>query len=410
MITEVKDMREPFADIGYPGSTKRPMRVLLIINNLIYGGAETQVIALSRGLAARGHEVMIHTLRPDNPRAQDLSGSGVQVVTARKRWKFDPSLVFTIREAIAAFKPDIIHGFLPEGNLYARLAGIRTGVPTLNSERNDNYRLPWKYHAALKLTRAMAVGVVANSHSGARFARKQFGFAPDRVHVVWNGLDVAALDNAGASPVDPHTHFFNSKDVKVATLVGMVRPQKDYLLALRVAQALYKTDPKWRVLLVGDCLPHTKDYNDSVRRAWRELDLKDIVVFAGLRKDAVDIVRRSSVLFSTSLYEGCPNVILEAMAVGTPAVSTEYSDIRLILPNPWQVIPHRNAQALAEAIVRADRERSDVSTRQRAWIDTNATLSMAVARLEDVYRRYAKGAVSRNPVSSELRGPTCVSL
>ncbi len=52
--------------------TSRRMRVLFVINSLVYGGAETQVIALSRALAERGHEVFIHTLSDDNPRHAEL--------------------------------------------------------------------------------------------------------------------------------------------------------------------------------------------------------------------------------------------------------------------------------------------------------------------------------------------------
>ncbi len=376
---------------AYPApENDKPLRVLLIISNLMYGGAETQVIALSRGLASRGHAVLVHTLRSDNPRAGDLAGSGVHIIAARKRWKFDPALILAIRDAVAKFRPDVIHGFLPEGNLYARLAGVCTGVPTLNSERNDNYTLPWKYQAALRITRGMVAGVVANSHSGARFARKLFGLSEDRVHVVWNGLDVAALRNERhSSRLDIRKEFFQSRPVKVACLVGMVRPQKDYVLALHVAQALHRIDPQWRTLLVGECLPQTRDYSEHVRSVSRELGLDDVIAFAGLRSDAVELIRQSTVLFSTSLFEGCPNVVLEAMAVGTPAVSTEYSDIRLILPNAWQVVTERDPVDLAHAIIRADREREEVSRLQRKWIDANGTVTTAVNHLETVYRHYA---------------------
>jgi glycosyltransferase involved in cell wall biosynthesis len=336
---------------------------------------------------------MIHTLGPDNPRSRELDGSQVQVVAGQKHWKFDPTLVAAIRHAVATFQPDIIHGFLPEGNLYARLAALRTGVPALNSERNDNYQLPLRYHAALRLTRGMVAGVVANSYSGSRFAQKLLGVPEERVHVIWNGIDLAALDQRlRTATIDPRMHFFKSAEVKVAALVGMVRPQKDYVLALQVAAALHRFDPQWRVLLVGDSLPQTRHYADHVKELSRNLGLEDVVVFAGLRADAVQIIRRSSVLFSTSLFEGCPNVVLEAMAAGTPAVSTEYSDIRMILPRDWQVVTGRSAADLAQAIIRADHERDEISRLQRRWIEANGTLTAAVDRLEQVYRRYANAS------------------
>ena len=100
------------------------MRIVFVINRLIHGGAETQVIALSRELAARGHSVIVHTLWPDNPRADELTGSSVKLIAGAKADRFDPALVSQIRRAIREFDADIVHGFLLEGNLYARLAAV----------------------------------------------------------------------------------------------------------------------------------------------------------------------------------------------------------------------------------------------------------------------------------------------
>ena len=368
------------------------MRIVLVVNSLIFGGAETQVIAISRELAARGHRVVIYTLQPDNPRADELEGSGVEIVADRKRWKFDPAVVARLRALLRQREADIVHGFLVDGNLHARLAGAGLRTAVLNSERNDNYRLPMAHRAALLLTRKLTTGLIANTFAGARFAQKLFRLPGDRVHVVWNGIDVQAAEHSASPQRDPRDEFFGSADVKVACLVGMIRPQKDYLLALRVAEALVSRDASWRVLLVGDSLPHTEDYKKRVQRAFETAGLGRCVAFAGLRRDVRGLLRRSNVLFSTSLYEGFPNVVLEAMAAGTPVVSTDYSDIREILPFTWQVSTRRDPAELAGAILRAERERGKVIGEQHAWLAQHATLSGAVDQLERIYERYTPGA------------------
>ena len=76
------------------------------------------------------------------------------------------------------------------------------------------------------------------------------------------------------------------------------------------------------------------------------------------------------------------------MAVRTPVVSTQYSDITLILPNPWQVVESRDAAQLATAVMRANAERSQVVTQQEEWLQMNATIDRETDRLEAVYRKY----------------------
>lgn len=372
------------------------MRIVLVGHSLIYGGAETQMIVLARELAARGHKVAIYTLEDNNPRAGELEHSGVAIVADRKRWRFDLGVILRLREYLRRFQADIVQGFLLNGNLYARLAAAGTGIPALNSERNDNYRLPLGQRIGLFLTSHLAAGVVANSHAGARFAKSLFRLSGDRVHVAWNGLDPILIDaRLASSAADVKREYFASRSVKVACLVGMIRPQKDYALALRVAETLTLMNPEWRVLFVGDCLPQTSHYKDEIMRLRRKLSLEGRAVFAGLRPDVVEIVSQCDVLFSTSLYEGFPNVVLEAMAAGTPVVSTAYSDIRLILPEPWQVVENRDPSMLAEAILRAESERISLARKQRDWVEANATISRAVDRLEDIYCRYTRPMPAR---------------
>jgi glycosyltransferase involved in cell wall biosynthesis len=174
----------------------------------------------------------------------------------------------------------------------------------------------------------------------------------------------------------------------MACLVGSIKPQKDYLLAMQVAEELLQDRPNWRVLFVGDQLTNTGEYKASVITAYQGLRSKTHIHFAGLRQDVAEILSQCDVVFSTSCHEGFPNVVLEAMSVGTPVVSTVYSDIEQILPCSWQVVPDRDAAKLAQAIVRAASERAALSTLQRRWVETHATLTVSARTLHSVYELF----------------------
>lgn len=365
------------------------VRIVIVISNLIFGGAETQVIALSAGLTKRGHAVAIYTLNANNPRAEELSGSGVRLVSDQKNWKFDVMVMMRLRRFIKDFKADIVHGFLFDGDFYSRLASVGTRVPVINSERNDNYRLNFNQRIGHWLTHRLADAVVANSYAGAGFARRLFASKKNAIHVVWNGLDVYAIDRRTGNCEQNYAEHFFGRPVKIACLVGAIKPQKDYLLALKIAHCLTKNHSEWRVLFVGDQLGNTGEYKQTVMQAYEQLALAGRAVFAGLRRDVPEIISQCCVLFSTSLHEGFPNVVLEAMAVGTPVVSALYSDIGHILPMDWQVVPDRSVERFVTAILRADAENKVVRGQQRQWVEAHATVECASARLETIYKLYA---------------------
>ena len=385
------------------------MRILYVISNLAFGGAEKQLVELARQLAGSGHEVAIYTLNRDVPRRPELAGSAVTLIVDQKRAKLDPAVLWRLRKTIGRWRPDIIHGFLFDGDFYSRVAALGSGVPVLNSERNDNYRLSWNQSLAHRLTRGLARGVVANTFSGKAFAERLFGLPPDDVHVVWNGIRLEELERqATATTADYRYEFFGDRRVRVACLVGSISPRKNYHLALESAARLIAADPAWRVLFVGDQISapgyyrpgpwsDTSAYKADVLKHYERLGLSDKIKFAGLRTDVPAIVRQCDVLYVTSVYEGFPNSVLEAMGLGVPVVSTEYSDIRRILPFPGQVVARHSPEDIARAVTRAYAERDVIAASQKQWVRTHARIEKAAMELEHVYRKYVKSDPCAQP-------------
>jgi glycosyltransferase involved in cell wall biosynthesis len=383
------------------------MRVLFIISELTLGGAQKQVVELGRQLVSHGHHAAIYTLNRDVPRARELEGSGVELVVDQKRMKLDPAVLWRLRRFMARWRPDVAHGFLFDGDIYARLAAFGTGIPVLNSERSDNYRISTAQRMANRLTLALVDGVVANSRSGAAFAEQLYGYDPGRMHVVWNGVRIEELEREAVSAIDHRAEFFGAGPHKVACLIGAIKPAKDYHLAVDTAERLVNGAPGWRVLFLGDQLSKSVgysvgrdsdsgDYKDAVMRHFNRLGLGERVKFAGARADAPAILAQCDVLFVTSCREGFPNCVLEAMTLGVPAVSTDYSDIRRILP-ARQVVAARSPEALARAIVAAFEDHDAIASEQKRWVRAHASIEQATRSLERVYQRYIRPRALPHP-------------
>jgi glycosyltransferase involved in cell wall biosynthesis len=377
------------------------MRVLFIISDLDLGGAQKQVVEISRQLVRHGHDACIFTLNNVVPRSKDLEGSGVELVVEQKRSKLDWRVLSKLRRCIEEWRPDVIHGFLFDGDIYGRIAAIGTGVPVLNSERSSHYTISRTQKIAHIATKPFVHGVVANSHEGSAFAQKLYGYDPNHMHVVWNGMRVDEFERQARTDRDYKREFFGTGDVKVACFIGAIKPAKDYHLAVDVAENLVRRGPEWRVVFLGDSLAapiagykagvhsDTSGYKSEVMAHYKRLAIADRAIFAGAREDLPAIVKQCDVLYVTSAWEGFPNSVLEAMVLGVPVVSTDYSDIKRILPE-GQVIAKRDPAWIAEAILTADLDHDLIAAQQKRWVHAHASIEKATQSLERVYERYIR--------------------
>jgi glycosyltransferase involved in cell wall biosynthesis len=362
------------------------MRVLFVISGLGLGGAERQVVVLSKELARSGHQVSIYTLTRDTPRIDELAGTDVEVVVDQKRQRLDIGVLRRLRRHIRSWRPDIVHGFLYDGDFYSRLAGWGARVPVLNSERSDNYEVSLVQRIGCRLTSMLCDGIVANSYTGAEFARRLHRMRHDQVCVVWNGIDLQEVDARLARSPQPARQIFPGSDLKRLCMVATIEPTKDHPLALRAVRRLIDDDPSWRLICVG--APKFRGYQTQVLAERDRLQLEPFVEFVGQRRDVAEIVASSDLLLVTSVNEGFPNVVLEAMACGTAVVSTDYSDVRRILPFPEQVVGSRAEREIADAVVRCYRRRGELAKAQRRRVEQHGTASASAAALLAAYANY----------------------
>jgi len=363
------------------------MKVLFVASSLDDGAAE-QVILISKELVRLGHQAGIYCLSRRAERLAELAGSGVEVTVDDKRGPVDFGVLWRLRRHVRRWRPNLVHSFGYDADVYSRLAGLGAGAPVLNSERTDDQKVSRVQHLGYRLTSLLCDGVFANTRAGAEYARRLHHLGEERVDVLWNIVDVRAIDARVARSPQPAREIFPGPELKRLCMVVSLRPVNDHPLALRVLKRLLDEDRSWRLICIGEEPPQYRGYKAQLLAECDRLGISPFVRFVGHRSDVVELIASSDLMLLTSKHGGFPLVALEAMACNTPVVSTDWGDVRPLLPVAEQVVSSRDAGAIAAAVRDGHRRRAEIVEPQRRWAEERGTAAAAAATLLVAYVKY----------------------
>lgn len=330
------------------------MKVVFLTRTLPFGGAERQLVALAKGLRARGHEVAVAVFYAGGPLEHDLRAAGIRVIDLAKggRWDMLPFLIRAGRR-LRAERADVVHGYLPCPNALSTLLrpvhrarsvwGVRASSMPLS-------RLPWTARIDGWLERGLAGradSIIANSFAG-QCDVLAVGFPIDRTVVVPNGVDLDrfAPDLDGRARVRAEIGL-GEGEVLIGR-AGRIGPQKDYETFLDAAAIVAAVRPRVRFVCAGD---GTADHLTALRDRQAGLELGDRVAWLGGRTDMAAVYSACELTVSSSAFgEGTPNAVIESLACGVPCVATDVGDSRLALGAHGRLVPSRDAAALAAAM------------------------------------------------------------
>jgi glycosyltransferase involved in cell wall biosynthesis len=364
------------------------MRVLFVTRALVHGGAERQLTTLAAGLSARGHAVAIATFYDDNPLQAALEGSGVElhVLHKRGRWDTIPFLVRLVRFA-RAWRPDVVHPYMAASNLIVTAlkpllrAPVVWGVRYGEGDFSRYDRLTrWVYAIERRFAR-FADAVIANSEAGRRHALA-FGCSPEKVVVVPNGIDSTKFRPDAHKRAEIRAEWSVPESARLIGIVARFDPMKDHDTFLRAgAIVAAKSSEDVRFALIGT------GEQPSLAALARALGIAQRVRMVPLGGDVVAMDNALDVAVSASaMLEGFSNAVAEAMACGTPAVVTDVGDSRKIVDDGRFVVPPRDPQLLAAAILRMLGALPEKRATVRERIVTEFSVERLVARTEQLLR------------------------
>jgi glycosyltransferase involved in cell wall biosynthesis len=231
-------------------------------------------------------------------------------------------------------------------------------------------------------------GIVINSRRGLQY-HESLGYRPQRWHVVPNGFDTAEF-RPDALRRQATREALGVGDNVVIGILARVDPMKDHRTFLAAAAQVVDALPASRFVLAGmGASPDNRDLSRWIG----EFGLGDRVSLLSKRDDVAQLLAGWDILVLSSIGEAFPNVIGEAMSCGVPCVVTDVGDNAEIVGDTGRVVPPRNPEALAGAILElatlTPLARQTLGTRARRRIEERYGLETVTRMYEEIYTGYA---------------------
>ncbi len=366
------------------------LNVLQVIPTLDRSGAEKQMVLLATGLPRDRFRVEVAALTRLGPLEADLKAAGVPVTLIGKRGKLDPRTLSRLTRLMKDREIDVVQTWIFAANVYGRTAAHRARVPVVvTAEMAVDL---WKGRMELGLDRFLAPWtdrVVGNSQAVVDFYRKA-GVPEAKLSRIPSGI--ADEEPPEDDPTQVRASLGVDPEAPVILFVGRLAEQKgvhDLLLALDLLQHVEPTARTW---IVGDGPLRTS--LEERAEAFRLLE-GPRVRFLGHRDDVPRLLKAADLLVLPSLYEGLPNVVLEAMRYRKPVVATAAPGTTEVVVDgeTGVLVPVHAPKELARAIrdlIRDPDRRTALGEAGRRRVEEEFRIQTMIDRFGELYEELAR--------------------
>lgn len=323
-----------------------PLRVCQIVDQLSTGGAEWLVATAAAQGTATGidHRVISLSADTDTPVADALRRSAVPVVALpsdRSQELIDLARFRRLVSTIERHRPDVVHLHLEMATMLGVVAARRLGLPTAvtlhgtQPEMGTRSRLkqPLLDRAIGAADTVIAVGPTVAREWSARI----------------DGLDPLVLVNPVPPRIAPRSR--PTRPPRLIT-VGRLVQAKSFPTLVEAMALVHRAEPAVDLRIVGE-----GPERPAIQAAIDEAGLGSVVSLLGSRNDVDELLASADVFVGSSVVEGMPLAVLEAMAAGLPIVATSVGDLpSTVPPEAGQLVPAGQPEQLAAALLRVIRD------------------------------------------------------
>jgi glycosyltransferase involved in cell wall biosynthesis len=327
------------------------VRLLAVTTGLGIGGAERALLSLVQGLALSGADVRVVSLTGIGPIGREMQKSGVPVFALGPS-RNPIALVAGVAKQIAAHDTALVQTWMYHANVLggmaARLQGTRViwgvrATDMLESASMSTRLGVWTGRAS---SRVLPARIIYCAHSARRLHEQQ-GYPSIRGLVIPNSVAFHTTLPSRAAARQAHGM---SDTAVVVGRIGRWHAMKDWPTFFHAMALIRREFPNLSVLAAG---PGVTMDNTALRQLLRATGMQDYTTLLGPIDDTLPFYRACDVVVSSSAWgEAFPNVLAEALAAGTPVVSSDVGDSAIIVADPERIVPPEDPTALGNSTLR----------------------------------------------------------
>ncbi|MEK5174123.1 glycosyltransferase [Heyndrickxia sp. FSL W8-0496] len=323
-------------------------KIALVVPSLVIGGAENVVFQLSKALHRETDIdliVICLSSRKNTMFEHELSNQGIQVIYLNNKGKLSIITLFLLWKYLNKFKPKIVHTHLHSSLYVFPWIFFHNSLLLHTIHSTPRFEFSSRIIRLMKILYKRRVAIpIAISEKIKLEAAKLYKLPLDNIEYVKNPVNLEK---------------FKKKDIAVSHQplvkfihVARLDPQKNQRLLLEAFAILCKNGTHATLTIVGD-----GDLREQLEALASSLKIQDRVYFIGSINDVEHYLNCSDIFVLSSINEGLPLSILEAMAMGLPIISTNVGGIGDVVQENGILVESENTKALSNAMMKLAKDK-----------------------------------------------------
>jgi len=370
------------------------INLLYVITKLELGGAQKQLLSVVKGIDKERYRIFLFTACEGLLIEETSSITGLTLIKSRYLERTinplkDLLALIEIYRFIKKNNIEIVHTHSSKagvlGRFAARLANVKTIIHTVHGWSFHDYQLRWKQKFFIWLERLSAYFtntiIVVSYHDKQKGLNNHIG-PEDKYTLIRYGINYADF-STGEQKIKEELGI-NSNELVVG-MVSCFKPQKSPQDFIKLSLAVSQTLPNVKFLLVGDGI-----LRKQIQKLISRLKLQNRVILTGWRRDIPKILSVIDVFVLTSLWEGLPITVLEAIVSAKPVVATNTGGIQEVVSegkNGFLVKPG-DTESLSERLMlllRNKNLRKDMGQNSKRLLNLDFSEENMVKNTQDLY-------------------------